>query len=318
MVSEKEDLNGSTGVSFRLSFRATTGLSALKVLKQILFLKGVPPFLYILANLCFWLIPLIFLCLMRICLPTQNLQKLIMQLMDWIYSLAVWCDDLLLLHLMGIKIDVMGMRDQYPEGFVIIIANHQSWNDILILQHLFNRRAPVLKFLVKRELIYLPLVGIICWAYGYPFLRRSSSKGRRFHRQKPHGDLILVEKAMDNFMSTPASVVNFVEGTRFSDDKAKRRKSPFRYLLKPKAGGLTTILRALGNRIEIIVDLTIVYDCDKPNFWNFLCGKCRRVIVRAREHSADNIPSVVDYESVDAWITKLWEDKDQEIEKLSR
>jgi 1-acyl-sn-glycerol-3-phosphate acyltransferase len=238
--------------------------------------------------------------------------------MVWIYFLAVSCDDFLLLRIMGIKLDVTGLRKQYPEKFYIIIANHQSWNDIFILQHLFNWRAPVLKFLVKRELIYLPIVGVICWAYGYPFLRRHSFKGRKMESGQNHGDQAVLEKSIDRFIRYPAAVINLVEGSRFSPDKARRRKSPYDYLLKPKAGGLTTMLGLLGDRVGAIVDVTIVYDCEHPTYWNFLCGRCRRVIVRVKEHSTDEISPVKDYESVAAWINGVWEKKDLEIGALRR
>jgi len=281
-------------------------------------LKGIPPCVYITANLCFWLVPLIPLALLRIIIPVNKVQDVITAIMVWVYFLAVSCDDFLLLRIMGIKLDVTGLRKKYPEKFYIIIANHQSWNDIFILQHLFNWRAPVLKFLVKRELIYLPIVGFICWAYGYPFLRRRSVKGRKTRGGQGHRDLAVLEKALHRFIRYPASVINLVEGSRFSPAKARRRKSPYDYLLKPRAGGLTTMLGLLGDRVGTIVDITIVYDCEHPTYWNFLCGKCRRVIVRVKEHSTDEISQVNDYESVATWISGVWGKKDLEIGALRR
>jgi 1-acyl-sn-glycerol-3-phosphate acyltransferase len=253
------------------------------------------------------------LSLLKIIIPVDRIQDVIYSLMGWVYTLAVWCDDLLLLRILGIKLNVEGMKKQYPQKYYIIIANHQSWNDIFVLQHLFNWRAPVLKFLVKRELIYLPIVGLICWAYGYPFLRRRSLKGRTLNGAQGRGDVVLLEKALDKFVRYPASVINLVEGTRFSPAKAKGKKSPYDYLLKPKAGGLTTMLDLLGDRVEVILDVTIVYDCEDPTFWNFLCGKCRRVFVTMKEHSKDEISPVHDFETVATWINGIWEKKDLEI-----
>lgn len=236
--------------------------------------------------------------------------------MERVYSLAVSCDDFLFQKMMGIKIDIKGFRRQILEGFTIVIANHQSWNDIFVLQHLFNRRAPVLKFLVKRELIYLPIVGLICWAYGYPFLKRNSHRGVLVENGKTKKDLIVVEKALDRFIRYPATIVNFVEGTRFSPVKAEQMNSPHDFLMRPKAGGLTTIIEILGDRIQTILDLTIVYDCDYPNFWNFLCGKCPSVIVRVTEYSSEKMPQMRDYESVSEWINGVWAQKDLEVKSL--
>jgi 1-acyl-sn-glycerol-3-phosphate acyltransferase len=254
--------------------------------------------------------------LLKIIIPANRVQDIISSLMGWVYTLAIWCDDLLLLRIMGIKVDVTGIQKQYPQKFYLIIANHQSWNDIFILQHLFNWRAPVLKFLVKRELIYLPIVGLICWAYGYPFLKRRSLKGHKIDGGQPYRDLVILKKALDRFIRYPASVINLAEGTRFSPAKARNQKSPYDYLLKPKAGGLTTMLGLLGDRVDFILDVTIVYDCENPSFWNFLCGKCRRVFVRVREHSTGEISQVHDFETVATWINGIWKKKDLEIRAI--
>jgi 1-acyl-sn-glycerol-3-phosphate acyltransferase len=284
-----------------------------KVQHGISFLKGIPPLLYIVINLCFWLAPLIPLSLLKMIIPINRVQDTISSLMAWIYNLAVWCDDFLFLRIMGIKLAVEGIKEQYPKKFYIIIANHQSWNDIFILQHLFNWRTPVLKFLVKRELIYLPLVGLICWAYGYPFLKRRSLKGRTRNGSQRHGDVVVLEKALDRFIRYPATVINLVEGTRFSPAKARGQKSPYEYLLKPRAGGLTTMLDLLGNRVEVILDVTIIYDCEDPTFWNFLCGQCRRVFIKVKEHSPDEISPARDFETVATWIDGIWKEKDLKI-----
>jgi 1-acyl-sn-glycerol-3-phosphate acyltransferase len=286
------------------------------VRRIIFLLKGIPPLIYIVVNLCFWLILLIPLILLKIFIPLEKNQDAVSALMGWLYNLAVWCDDLLLFRIMGIKLDVKGIRKQYSKQFFIVIANHQSWNDVFILQHIFNRRSPILKFLVKRELIYLPIVGLVCWAYGYPFLRRHSAKGRKTDSGRPKRDSAVLEKALDRFLRYPATVINLVEGTRFSPHKAKDQKTPYDYLMKPKAGGLTTMLALLGDRIGAIVDVTIVYDCEHPTFWNLLCGECERVLVRVKEYSAEKMPPVKDYESVTTWISRVWEKKDMEIGAL--
>jgi len=236
--------------------------------------------------------------------------------MGWLYNLAVWCDDLLLWRIMGIKLEIRGIWKDYSKKFYIVIANHQSWSDVFVLQHLFNGRAPLLKFLVKRELIFLPIVGLVCWAYGYPFLRRHSVKGRKMDGGQFQSDVSVLKKALERFIRTPASVINLVEGTRFSPAKARSQKSPYHYLLKPKAGGMTTMLALLGDRVGAIVDVTIVYDCEHPTFWNFLGGECRRILVKVTVYSAEKMPPVLDYESVTTWINRVWGKKDLEIGAL--
>jgi 1-acyl-sn-glycerol-3-phosphate acyltransferase len=290
----------------------------MKILHGISHIRGIFPFLCILANLCFWLVPLILLTLLKIIIPAQKLRDFLSWLMVWVYTLAVWCDDPILHYLIGIRFVVEGITKQYPEKFYLIIANHQSWNDIFILQHLFNRKAPVLKFLVKRELIYLPIVGFICWAYDYPFLTRSSVKGFKSPQGRFPRDSRRLEKALEKFSRHPASLVNLVEGTRFTREKARKQNSPYEHLLKPRAGGLTTILGLVGNQIGAILDVTIVYDCQNPSFWNFLCGRCRRVTVRVKEHAPEQIAKVYDRDTLTEWIKGVWEKKDLEIGLIRR
>jgi 1-acyl-sn-glycerol-3-phosphate acyltransferase len=255
---------------------------------------------------------------MKIIIPINHIREIIITLMGWIYTLAVWCDDFLLMHMIDIKLDVKGLKKQYPEKFYIIIANHQSWNDIFILQHLFNRRAPLLKFLVKRELIFLPIVGLICWAYDYPFLRRHSTKGQRANNEQQPKDAATLEKALHSFISYPASIINLVEGTRFSPVKARIQKSPYDYLLRPRAGGLTTMLEILGNRVGIIIDVTIVYDCEDPTFWNLLCGKCKSVYVSINEHATSEIAQINDIKAISTWINSVWREKDMKIKAIQQ
>jgi 1-acyl-sn-glycerol-3-phosphate acyltransferase len=288
----------------------------MKILNGMSYLKGILPFLCIVANLCFWLVPLIFLTLLKSIIPARRFQDLLSWLMAWVYRLAVWCDDPILFRIIGIRLEVEGITKKYPDKFYLIIANHQSWNDILILQHLFNRKAPILKFLVKRELIYLPIVGLICWAYDYPFLTRRSIKGFASPQGRSPWDSRRLEKALEKFSRYPASVVNMAEGTRFTRQKARIHNSPYKHLLKPKAGGLATILGLLGNRISAILDVTIVYDCPHPSFWSFLRGKCSRVIVRVKEHAPEKISRVYGFDTLEEWLKGVWEKKDLEIERI--
>ena len=283
-------------------------------------LRGIFCFVYIVANLCFWLAPLIFLALLKLLVPSRRFQELMTLPMALLYRLAVWLDDFLLFHIMGIKLKVAGVRKEYPETFYLITANHQSWSDIFILQHLFNWNAPVLKFLVKKELIYLPLVGIICLAYDYPFLQRASLKGKKSSVGNFRKDTSVLEKTFEKFSRYPASVINLVEGTRFSTVKAKRQQSPYKHLLKPRAGGLAAIFSIFETKIHTVLDVTIVYDCMRPNFWDFLRGKCRRVMVEIKEYGPDGsgLPEGRDFDSIAKWINGVWEKKDDEIERIRR
>src|SRR5262245_17860260 len=56
-----------------------------------------------------------------------------------------------------------------PRKSYLIICNHQSWSDILLLFDLFHTRLPFLRFFLKRELLFAPIVGTGCWTLDFPF-----------------------------------------------------------------------------------------------------------------------------------------------------
>jgi 1-acyl-sn-glycerol-3-phosphate acyltransferase len=281
-------------------------------------IKGVLCFSCILANIFFWLVPLVLLTFLKLLVPWENFQKLLSASMALIYRLTVSIDDFLLFRIMGISVEIEGRRKVYPEKFYLITANHQSWSDIFVLQHVFNWRAPIPKFLVKKELIYLPVVNIICLAYDYPLLQRGSMRGGVSSEGHFERDALSLEKACSRFIRFPATVINLVEGTRFTKEKARRQSSPYEHLLKPKAGGMAILFSISGVKVRTLIDVTIVYDCARPTFWNFLCGRCGRVVVKVKEYESDALPANRDFDSMAKWINGVWEKKDLEIGRIRR
>ncbi len=214
-----------------------------------------------------------------------------------------------------IRWDVEGVEGIRRKGWYLVNSNHQSWVDILVLQKVFLRKAPFPKFFLKRELFYIPVLGLAWWALDFPFMRRRGGKDR----QK---DLEATRKACERFKRVPTALVNFLEGTRFSRHKHAAQNSPFRHLLRPRAGGLAASLATLGDRTESMLDVTIVYPQGVPSFWDLLSGKVREVVVRVREleipshlrRGDDGDPAF--RERVQAWANQLWEEKDRRIEEL--
>ena len=223
---------------------------------------------------------------------------------------------------LGVKVRTSGDSVFDKKGWYLVLSNHQSWIDIVVLQKVFNRRIPILKFFIKQELIRVPLLGFAWWALDFPLMKRYSSD---FLKKNPHlkgKDIEITRKACEKFKTLPVSVMNFVEGTRFSEIKHKRQNSPYKHLLKPKAGGTGFVFSAMGSSIKKILNVTIVYpegDCD---FWNFLCGLIKEVDVHIE--TMDVTPDLVgDYENdpvykahFQKWVNKLWEEKDRQLEKM--
>ncbi len=210
---------------------------------------------------------------------------------------------------------VTGADGLEPRGWYLVASNHQSWVDILVLQKVFNRRIPMLKFFLKKELIYVPVIGLAWWALDFPFMQR---KGGASARQ----DLEAARKACEKFRLMPTSVMSFVEGTRFTPAKHAKQNSPYQYLLKPKVGGIGMALETLGDAFTALLDVTIVYPQaaagSAPTLIDLMCGRVRAITVQVhvRPISAEVLPAQGEpapRAPVQAWINGLWQDKDAEI-----
>ena len=211
--------------------------------------------------------------------------------------------------------DVAGLEGLRRKGWYLVSSNHQSWVDILVLQKVFHSRVPFLKFFLKHQLLYVPVMGLAWWALDFPFMKRRS--GSR------SADLATARRACEKFRQIPTSVMNFLEGTRFSRAKHDAQQSPYRHLLKPKVGGLAAALSAMGERFDALLDVTIVYPDGVPSFWDLLSGKVKRVVVRVRERAIPKDLLAGDYEGdpvfrarMQAFVQDLWAEKDLEIEKI--
>ena len=219
--------------------------------------------------------------------------------------------------------DVEGIAGLNPHNWYLVNCNHQTWADIFVLQHLFNRRIPLLKFFIKQQLRWVPVMGLAWWALDFPFMRRHGEEYLKLHPEMRGKDQAATRKACEKFSLIPTSVMNFLEGTRFTPVKHRRQQSPYRHLLKPKAGGIALALNAMGDKFQAILDVTIVYPGGAPNFWEFLCGKLKRVIVRVQILPVPEHLMKTDYagdqavrEAFQRWVQRLWQDKDAQIALL--
>jgi len=213
--------------------------------------------------------------------------------------------------------DVQGLQSLHMRGWYLVSSNHQSWVDILVLQRIFHGRIPFLKFFLKRELIWVPVIGLAWWALDFPFLNRGRGKGG--HR----GDLQATRESCKKFKRIPTTVISFVEGTRFTAAKHAQQRSPYRHLLKPKIGGLGIALATMGEQFEALLDVTIVYPHGAPRFWDLLCGRIDAVTVRVQQREippqvlgSDPVGDKAYRQRISAWVEQQWSEKDCLIDNL--
>ena len=220
------------------------------------------------------------------------------------------------------KFIVTGLDSLKYEGWYLVISNHQSWVDIPVLQKIFNRKIPFLKFFLKDQLIWVPFLGLAWWALDFPFMKRYSKAFLEKYPQLKGKDIEATRKACERFKFQPVSVMNFVEGTRFTAAKHLRQASPFADLLKVKAGGIAFVLDTMGDSMKSILDVTIVYSDQKPGLVDLFAGRIRHVMIDIVERKITQ-EMIGDYEndaefrgSFQKWLNTVWEEKQKTIERL--
>ena len=270
--------------------------------------------------------PMMVMGLVKALVPIRWLQRVCSVGVMWIAE--TWAEGLKgIFRLMtptvwDIRSDITFDRNQS----YLVVSNHQSWVDIPALVEVFNRHAPFFKFFLKKELIWVPLVGLAFWALDYPFMKRYSKAHLEKHPEDRGKDLEITQRACEKFHDLPVTVVNFLEGTRFTPAKHRMQGSPYRNLLKPKSGGVAFVMAALGEQMRYLLDVTIVYpEGPVPGFWHLLSGQVSRVVVDIRSRTVPPELFVGDYsndpdfrETFQAWVRQLWEDKDRRIDEIRR
>ena len=219
---------------------------------------------------------------------------------------------------------VDGLEGLQRGGWYLVLSNHQSWVDIPVLQKVFNRRIPFLKFFLKQQLMWVPVLGLAWWALDFPFMRRHTKEQLEQHPEWRGKDKEATRKACERFRHLPVSVMNFVEGTRFTAAKHDRQESPYAHLLRPRAGGVAFVLETMGDMLQSIVDVAIVYPAGRPTLIDLLANRVPDIRVHVRQLRIP--PEFIgrDYENdaefrtkFQAWMSERWAEKDALIASMS-
>ncbi len=211
-----------------------------------------------------------------------------------------------------------------PDGHFLVLANHQSWVDILVLQRVFNRRIPFLRFFLKRQLFWVPVLGLAWWALDFPFMGRYTPKQIARRPELAGRDIQATQRACEKFRTVPVSIMNFVEGTRFTAAKHAAQQSPYRHLLKPKSGGVAFALQAMGPEgLHAILDVAIAYPGGIPTLLDLLGDRIPEVRVRIQQRPIPHDWVNGDYQHDRAFRVRfqhamngLWQDKDTDLDGL--
>ncbi|WP_151687565.1 acyltransferase [Acinetobacter nosocomialis] len=213
--------------------------------------------------------------------------------------------------------------DLSMQGRYLMTCNHQSWVDTTVNQYFGLTRMPLTRFFTKWELIFIPFVGQAFKILGFPMMKRHTKEQIAKNPELKDRDMMEARKACEQLLSQPFTLLNYLEGTRFTQEKHDQQNSPYKHLLKPKAGGLALALNILGDKIDALVDMTIVYPDGVPGYGDFWLGDVSQIAVNLRKIE---IPAWVlggNYEDdpvyrerFQQWVHELWTEKDQLIEQM--
>ncbi|QJT83375.1 acyltransferase [Kosakonia sp. MUSA4] len=268
-------------------------------------------------------VPIIVAGLLKLLLPVPVLWRAISAFCN--FMMYCWCVGLSwLLHLNPhLKWDVEGLEGLNKKNWYLLICNHHSWADIVVLCVLFRKHIPTNKYFLKQQLAWVPFIGLACWALDMPFMRRYSRSYLLRHPERRGKDVETTRRSCEKFRYHPTTIVNFVEGSRFTEEKRRQTRSPFKNLLPPKAAGMAMALNVLGEQFDKLLDVTLCYpENDKTPFFDMLSGKLTRIVVRINllpvneELHGDYVNDKNFKRSFQQWLNKLWSGKDEHIDAI--
>ncbi len=268
--------------------------------------------------------PMMLIALAKLLVPGKPFKQACSRGVMWVAETWAEINKKIFALLLPTRWDIRGRENLSKQSSYLVVSNHQSWVDIPALVETLNNRAPYFKFFLKKELIWVPFLGLAFWALDYPFMKRYSKAYLKRHPEKKGEDLAITRRACEKFKDLPVTIVNYLEGTRFTPEKHARQNSPYRHLLKPKAGGLAFALAVLGEQIDALLDITIVYpDSPTPGFWQLISGQVDSVIIDIQTRPVEPELWQGDYENdpefrvfMQQWVSDLWAAKDQRILEL--
>lgn len=276
-------------------------------------LRGILAFSLVSLHTVFFCTLVYVFALFKIVFPIRALRTVFSQIITGIGEL--WMDSNAFITRFTQKIE---WTIKLPEGLTkntsyLVLANHQTWNDIVVLHQAFRRKIPFLRFFIKKQLFWVPFLGPAWWAFDFPFMNRFSKEYLEKHPEKKGQDVQNAKKRCRRFRDLHTAILIFPEGTRFTQAKHSKKKSPFKYLLPPKAGGLATVLDVMGDQFDSVLDVTIAYPDGAQSFWGLITGKVKSVIFECKQLP---LPKN-DYEAIKDWLNQRWWEKDANLIQLA-
>lgn len=268
-------------------------------------------------------LPLLAVALIKVALPFAAVRRVCDPCLTGLAESWIGVNSRLIAGFTHTRFTVVEAAALRCDGHYLVLANHQSWVDIPVLQKVFNRRIPLLRFFLKSELFWIPVLGLAWWALNFPFMRRYTREQIARRPELAGRDIEATRRACAKFREIPVAVMNFVEGTRYTADKHAAQSSPYRHLLKPKSGGVAFVIEAMGEGLQGILDVTVVYPDRRPTLLDLFADRVGEVRIDVRERPIPREFIDGDYqndaafrERFQVWMNALWAEKDATYARL--
>lgn len=287
-------------------------------------LRGAIVVVLLLLNTFLWGGLVLILGFPKLFMPRSEARRRMILALAWLGERWAGTNDRIFDLLLPVRWDIERVDVDDPRGHYLIISNHLSWIDIFAIFRVFHRRAAFIRFFLKSQLLWFPIVGQACTALEFPFMRRYTPEYLARHPEKRGRDLVMARRMCRRYRRVPVTVAVFLEGTRFTREKQENEASPYRHLLRPRIGGISFALGALGDQLDAVFDVTLSYPNGQTSMWDFACGRIRQVVVRARRlHVPAEFltPAITEpgpvRERFKAWVDEIWREKDELLESQS-
>ncbi|MGK9173609.1 acyltransferase [Yokenella regensburgei] len=268
-------------------------------------------------------VPIIMAGMIKLLLPVPPLWRAISVFCN--FMMYCWCQGLARLLRLNphLQWDIEGLDGLNKKNWYLLICNHHSWADIVVLCVLFRKHIPMNKYFLKQQLAWVPFIGLACWALDMPFMRRYSRNYLIRHPERRGKDVETTRRSCEKFRTHPTTIVNFVEGSRFTEEKRLNTRSSFTNLLPPKAAGIAMTLSVLGSQFDKLLNVTLCYpENDAKPFYDMLSGKLTRIVIRVNvlpvqeELHGDYVGDKHFKRGFQQWLNNLWDEKDKQLSAL--
>lgn len=265
-------------------------------------------------------VPIIILGLLRIIVPSKVLKKILTDGIEHSALFWVSINHFIFRYLLFAKITIIGAEHVDAKKNYLVIANHQSWLDILMLEEALYRRSGFSRYFIKKNLLHIPLSGWACRILYYPSMHRITKSQLAKNPERRGQDVETTKRACRKLKGIYFKLNNFPEGTRFTEEKYAKQAGKYQYLLEPKTGGIAHALYILQDHLDGILDLTILF-AKKPNVLKFFLGMpCPVTIVVKKLPITPDL--IGQYENDQAYrihiqqfVSSLWQQKEALIKE---